>query len=206
MSSQQKEPRFRVAMLALLLLLSTTHLQAAGNGSQAAADAYRIGPEDVLEIVVWKNQEISRTVPVRPDGMISLPLVNDVQAAGLTPLELRGVLIESLQDYIPHAEVSVIVSQVNSPRVSVLGETTVGRYVLRSRTTVLDLIAQAGGLGEFAKHSKIVILRHQGDTVKRLYFNYKKALAVNGNGNANGDVENITLEPGDIILVPKSAF
>lgn len=193
--------------LVLLLLLITTSLQAAGNGSPAAVDAYRIGPEDVLEIVVWKNEEVSRKVPVRPDGMISLPLVNDVQAAGLTPMALRDVLIERLQAYIQLPEVSVIVSEVNSPRVSVLGETAkVGRYVLRSRTTVLDLIAQVGGLSEFAKTSKITILRQQGDTVKRLHFNYKKALAVNGNGDANGDVENITLEPGDIILIPKSAF
>jgi polysaccharide export outer membrane protein len=174
------------------------------NGQQRDENQYRIGPEDVLEVVVWKNQEVSRKVPVRPDGMISLPLLNDVKAAGFTPMQLRDILIKQLEEYIPNAEVSVIVTEIHSPKVSVLGETTAGRYVLRNRTTVLDFLAQVGGLKEFAAPSRIVILRSEGSTVKRIPFNYKKAIAANG--DATEEAMNFYLEPGDIILVPKSLF
>ena len=189
--------------LVVLSVVATVPVLAQENGQQRDENQYRIGPEDVLEIVVWKNQEISRRVPVRPDGMISLPLLNDVKAAGYTPMQLRDILIQRLEEYMPNAEVSVIVTEIHSPKVSVLGETAVGRYVLRSRTTVLDFLAQVGGLKEFAS-SKIVILRSEGNTVKRIPFNYKKAIAMNG--DANGEAVNFYLEPGDIILVPKSLF
>jgi len=103
---------------------------------------YRIGPEDVLDIGVWNNTTISRTVPVRPDGKISLPLLNDVQASGLTPMQLRDVLAKKLAEYVPAPEVSVIVREVRSLRVSVIGEIKPpGRYELKSRATVLDVLA-----------------------------------------------------------------
>src|SRR5229473_2076805 len=105
---------------------------------------YEIGPEDVLDIAVWNNTAISRTVPVRPDGKISLPLLNDVQAAGLTPMQLRDGLAKKLTDYMPTPEVSVIVKEVHSFKVSVLGEVKkAGQYELKSRTTVLDVVALA---------------------------------------------------------------
>ena len=164
-------------------------------GRGAAPEVYRIGPEDILQISVWKNDTLTRTVPVRPDGKISLPLLNDLQAAGLTALELREVLTRKLAEYMPSPEVSVIVSDIRSFKVSVLGEIgRPGRYELKSWTTVLDLLALAGGFTQFAARSRIVILQPDGKTMKRIPFNYNKALA--------GEQENFYLRNGDIILVP----
>lgn len=164
----------------------------------AAADGdYKIGPEDLLDIAVWNNTAISRAVPVRPDGKISLPLLNDVQAAGLTPMELRDVLAKSLAEYMPTPEVSVIVREVHSFKVSVLGEVKkAGQFELKSRTTVLDVIALAGGFTEFAARSRIVILRPSGATVKRVPFNYNKAVS------SGAQQEDLFLQPGDVVLVP----
>lgn len=158
---------------------------------------YTIGPEDVLLVSVWKNEPMSLTVPVRPDGKISLPLLNDVQAAGLTPMELRDILAKRLVEYIPAPEVSVILREVHSFKVSVIGEVKIpGRHELKSRATVLDLLAQAGGLSEFASRSRIVILRTEGTTMKRIPFNYNKVIS------GDGEQQNLPLQPGDIILVP----
>ena len=160
----------------------------------AAPDAYRIGAEDVLQISVWKNDAMTRTVPVRPDGKISLPLLNDVQAGGLTALELRTVLTTKLAEYIPSPEVSVIVSDVRSFKVSVMGEVArPGRFELRSWTTVLDVLALAGGFTQFAARSRIVILRPEGTAIKRIPFNYNRLA---------GEQENFYLRNGDIVLVP----
>jgi polysaccharide biosynthesis/export protein len=166
----------------------------AREASRAAPDAYRIGPEDVLHISVWKNEALTRTVPVRPDGKISLPLLNDVQAAGLTALELREVVTKKLAEYIPSPEVSVIVSEVRSFKVSVLGEVAKpGRFELKSWTTVLDVLALAGGFTQFAARSRIVVLHPEGTTMKRIPFNYNKVAA---------EQENFYLRNGDIVLVP----
>jgi len=165
-----------------------------GKGPATPAGDYRIGPEDMLDIAVWKNEALSRQVPVRPDGMISLPLLNDVHAEGMTPMELREVLIKRLAEYIPNPEVSVIVQEVKSPKASVLGEVAhPGRYDLKGRTTVLDVLAAAGGLTEFASRSRIVILREGGGRDRRIRFNYDKAME-------DGDA-NLELRPGDIVLV-----
>jgi polysaccharide export outer membrane protein len=162
-----------------------------------SAEPYRIGPEDLLAISVWKNEAMSRTVPVRPDGMISLPLLDDVQAAGLTAMELRDVIVKKLTDYIPAPEVSVIVTEVRSFKVSVMGEVArPARYELKSVTTVLDVLAQAGGFNQFANRSRIVILRPNGKTMTRIPFNYNKVIAAGGEG------ENFYLQSGDIVLVP----
>jgi polysaccharide export outer membrane protein len=159
-----------------------------------APDAYRIGPEDVLHISVWKNETMSRTVPVRPDGKISLPLLNDVQAAGLTALELREMLTQKLAEFLPSPEVSVIVSDVRSFKVSIIGEVArPGRFELKSWTTVLDVLALAGGFTQFATRSRMVILRPDGTTMKRIPFNYNKL---------SGEQENFYLRNGDIVLVP----
>ena len=160
----------------------------------AQPDAYRIGPEDMLQISVWKNDALSRAVPVRPDGKISLPLLNDVQAAGLTALELREALTQKLSEFIPSPEVSVIVSDVRSFKVSVMGEVArPGRFELKSWTTVLDVLALAGGFTQFATRSKLVILRPEGTTMKRIPFNYNRVA---------GEQENFYLRNGDIVLVP----
>jgi polysaccharide export outer membrane protein len=156
---------------------------------------YRIGVDDVLDIAVWNNTAISRTVPVRPDGKISLPLLNEVQAAGLTPPQLREALMAKLVDYMPAPEVSVIVREVHSFKVSVMGEVRkAGRYDLNSRATVMDALAQAGGFTEFANRSRVVIMRNEGANVKRIPFNYNRAVSQ--------ETENIFLQPGDIVVVP----
>lgn len=159
--------------------------------------AYRIGPEDVLQIIVWKNDTLSRTVSVRPDGKISLPLLDDVQAAGQTPQQLRELLSKKLTDYVAAPEVSVIVTEVRSKKVSVIGEVPKpGRYELKSRTTVLDILALAGGFNQLASRSRIVILRPDGDTMKRIPFNYNRVITAGGEG------ENMYLQAGDIVIVP----
>ncbi len=158
---------------------------------------YTIGPEDVLQISVWKNEALTRTVPVRPDGMISLPLLDDIQAAGLTPLQLRDQLSKKLTEFMPAPEVTVIVNDVKSFKVSIIGEVArPGRLELRSWTTVLDVLAQSGGFTQFANRSKIVILRPSGKTMERIPFNYNKVIV------AGGEQENFYLQPNDIVLVP----
>jgi|SRR5688572_6504900 polysaccharide biosynthesis/export protein len=157
---------------------------------------YRIGPEDVLDISVWKNPELSRTVPVRPDGKVSLPLVNDIQAAGLTPNDLRLQLTKRLSEYVPSPEVAVIIREVHSAKVSVIGLVrTPGRYEVKSPATVLDLIALAQGFTDFASRDRIVVLRQNGGTPTRIPFNYRKI--------ADGtEQDNFFVQPGDIIVVP----
>ena len=163
-------------------------------GAVEADGQYRIGPEDVLDIAVWNNTAISRTMPVRPDGKISLPLLNDMQAAGLTPSQLRDVLLQKLTDYMPAPEVSVIVREVHSFKVSVIGEIrTPGHYELKSPTTVLDLLAKAGPFTDFASRSRIFVLRSSGTAIP---FNYNKVVS------RHAPEENFFLKPGDIIVVP----
>jgi polysaccharide biosynthesis/export protein len=159
---------------------------------------YVIGPADVLEIAVWNNTLISRTVPVRPDGKISVPLLNDVQAAGLTPMQLQSFLTTALAGYIQTPEVSVIVREVHSFQVSVIGQVkTPGRYALTSRVTVLDALAMAGGLNEYADRGRIIVLRREGAITKQLPFAYDKLTP----GNGSKGQENFFLQPDDIILV-----
>jgi polysaccharide biosynthesis/export protein len=192
-------------LVALVLVgsLIVTGLAAAeerpkGPSGPAAVDGdYKIGPEDVLDIAVWNNTALSRAVPVRPDGKISLPLLNDVRVAGLTPMQLRDILTKKLAEYVPAPEVSVIVREVRSFNISVIGEIrNPGRYELKSRTTVLDVLAQAGPFSDFAARARIFVLRPNGTTTKRMPFNYSKVIA------GDGDHENFFLEPGDIVVVP----
>jgi len=201
---KQSFPRtvsLRSAAGAVLLLMTSLVGQSANAQAPAAdgarngePDVYRIGPEDMLAISVWKNEALSRTVPVRPDGKISLPLLNDVQAAGLTPMELREVLAKKFTEFVPSPEVSVIVTDVRSFKVSVIGEVArPSRYELKSWTTAVDALALAGGFTQFAARSRIVILRPDGATMKRIPFNYNKLA---------GEQENFYLRNGDILLVP----
>jgi polysaccharide biosynthesis/export protein len=161
-------------------------------------EEYRIGPEDALQIFVWKNETLSRVVSVRPDGKISLPLLGDVQASGQTARELRDTLVKRYVEFIASPEISVIVNEVKSIKVSVIGEVPkAGRYELKSRTTVLDILATAGGFGQFASRSRIFILRPEaGNKMKRIPFNFNKAVS------EGGEQENFYLQPGDIVVVP----
>ena len=209
-------PRKLFPLLLVLLAMTIAGPAFAQEPGRPASDGnhvprlgeYRIGPEDLLQISVWKNEAMSRIVPVRPDGKISLPLLNDVQAAGLTALELRDFLMQKLVDYMSNPEVSVIVTEVRSFKVSVIGEVTrPARYELKSWTTVLDVLALAGGLTPFAARSRIVILRSDGKTMTRIPFNYNKLVASRDGLldkiiNSGGEQENFYLQNGDIVLVP----
>src|SRR3954469_21069546 len=185
---------------ALALALSIFAARASAGQPPAPVEGdtqYVIGPEDVLDIAVWSNTEISRTVPVRPDGMISLPLLNDLDAAGLTPMQLREALIAKLERYMPSPLVSVIVREVHSFKVTVIGEVkTPGRYELHSRTTVLDVLALAGGFSQYASRSRITILRRQGDTVRELPYDFERITRA---GSKAGQ-DNLCVQPGDIIV------
>jgi len=162
----------------------------------AGLEEYKIGPEDILAISVWKNEAMSRVLPVRPDGMISLPLLDDVMAAGLTPTELRNVLAQRLAEYVPSPAVTVIVNDVKSFKVSVIGEVTKpARYELKSRTSVLDVLALAGGFNQFASRSRIVVLRQEGEKRVRIPFNYNRV-------TSDSVEEDLYLKPNDIVLVP----
>ena len=168
----------------------------ANSNALDTAVEYQIGPEDVLDISVWKNPELSRTVPVRPDGKVSLPLLNDFRAAGLTPSDLREQLVARLSDFVPTPEVSVIVREVHSRKIAVVGAVkTAGRYELKSPMTVLEAIALAQGFTDFAARDRIVVLRQSGGTTTRIPFNYRKI--------AEGmEQENFFVRPGDIVVVP----
>jgi polysaccharide biosynthesis/export protein len=159
---------------------------------------YVIGPGDVLQITVWKNDTLSRSLPVRPDGKISMPLLHDVQAAGLTAMQLRDKIATALAEFMPNPEVAVSVTDVRSMRVSILGEVAKpGVLELRGQTTILEALAMAGGFKDFASPSKITVIRvdEQGKT-KRLKFNYNKAVST------GSDEENLVLRSGDVIVVP----
>ncbi len=198
-----------VALLTGLMLVSTAGAQQAAVKSAprpalnapamgvAVASDYIIGPEDMLQVSIWKNEAMSRTLPVRPDGKISLPLLHDITAAGLTPLQLRDKIAAALAEFMPNPEVSGSVMQVNSYRVSVLGEVQKpGVLQLKAPTTVLEALALAGGFRDFASPSKIVIFRKDASgQTQKLRFNYNRAVGSAGE-------ENVSLKSGDVVVVP----
>jgi len=159
--------------------------------------SYKIGPQDVLRIDVWKEAEISRSVPVRPDGKISLPLLNDVQAEGLTAMELANVITEGLKKYITSPQVTVSISEINSRRVYVTGEVTrPGAFPLLPNMTVLQALTSAGGFTQFARTKKIYVLRSESGKPVKHPFNYNDVV------KGNRQEDNIVLQPGDTIVVP----
>jgi polysaccharide export outer membrane protein len=163
----------------------------------ADSDKYVIGPEDVLSIHVWKEDALTRQVPVRSDGKISLPLIDEVQAAGLTPLQLKEKLTLRLKEFIDNPSVSVIVTEANSQKVYVSGEVrTPGVYRLRGETTLLQVIPMAGGFTEWADQKRVLIIRKEGEKNKRIVVNYKKI--VSGEDMSANSV----LKSGDTIIVP----
>jgi polysaccharide export outer membrane protein len=160
-------------------------------------DQYVIGPEDVLYIHVWKEEALTRTVPVRMDGKISLPLIQEVKATGLTPLQLKEVLMRKFREFIENPIVSVTVVEVNSYKVYVMGQVkSPGVHRLRSETTVTQIIVMAGGFTEWANQKKIMIVRKEDGREKRIKVNYKKIM---NSGNPNSDV---ILKAGDTIIIP----
>jgi polysaccharide biosynthesis/export protein len=161
-------------------------------------NTFVIGNNDMLAISVWKEPDISRTLPVRSDGRISLPLAGEIQAAGLTPLKLEHDIASKLQNYISEPEVTVIVQQINSQKFNVLGMVArPGSYPLTNSSTILDAIALAGGFRDFAKQKSIYVLRQNPDgTQARMPFNYKQVI------KGRNSVENVKLQANDTIVVP----
>jgi polysaccharide export outer membrane protein len=203
-----KTPIGRARLLAALVLAAlltasmgaqsaTTDQTAAATAAKAHDDNFVIGNDDVLTINVWKEPDISRSVPVRSDGKISLPLVGEVQAAGLTPLKLEKDIAAKLKNYISEPEVTVIVQQVNSQKFNILGQVVrPGSYALANSPTVLDAIALAGGFRDFAKKKSIYVLRQGASGESRIPFNYKDV------SQGKNMSQNIRLQPGDTIIIP----
>jgi polysaccharide biosynthesis/export protein len=163
-----------------------------------AADAnYTIGAQDVLDISVWKEPEVSRVVPVRPDGKISLPLLNDVQAAGLTPGALAAQITESLKKYVTNPQVTVIITTINSQRVYLLGEVTrPGAFPMIPGMTVLQAVSSGGGFTQFARTKNIYVLRMENGKQVKYPFNYKEVIS------GKKPEQDILLKAGDTIVIP----
>ena len=172
----------------------------AGAGAVAAATEsaeYVIGPDDVLSIVFWRDKDLSSDAVVRPDGRISLPLLNDVDAAGLTPSRLRARLTEEARRYVEDPNVTVVVRQINGRKVFVTGEIAKpGSYPLIGRTSVLQMLAIAGGLREYADAKNILVLRLEENRTVRHTFNYQDV------SKGKDLTQNLELKPGDTIVVP----
>ena len=178
---------------------SASALEETGPAITAATTdpAYVIGPQDVLDVNVWKEPDMTRIVPVRPDGKITLPLINDVQAAGSTPQQLAATVTERLRKFITEPQVTVIVTQINSQRVFVVGEVLrAGAFPLVPGTTVLQALASAGGFTTFANVKKIHVMRVVNGKHIELPFNYREVL------KGDNPDQNIKLEPGDTVVVP----
>ncbi len=164
-------------------------------GAGVDAEHYVIGAEDNLQITVWKEPTLSGTVPVRPDGRISLVLVGDMQAAGRTPMQLADDITVRLKKYIQDPNVSVVVMSVNSQKIFLVGEVgKVGPVMMTAGMTALQAISAGGGLTPYANAKKIYILRNEGGKQQKIPFNYKAVL--------KGDVQGPELKPGDTIVVP----
>lgn len=158
---------------------------------------YVIGPEDVLEVVFWREKDLSGQVMVRPDGMVSLPLLNDVQAAGLTPEQFRLKLLEAAGRYVENPSAAVIVRTINSRKVFVAGEVgKPGAYALGGPMTVMQLLTLAGGFKEYADNKNIAIVRVEGGKTVRHKFNYKDY------ARGKNPQQDIQLKPGDTVIVP----
>ena len=197
-----------MATTALLSQASGTQPSAAPKNDNASAKApdevqaanvgsdYIIGADDTLHISVWKEPDLTETLPVRPDGKISMPLLNDITAAGLTPLQLRDTITERLKKYIADPRVTVVVTGMNSRRVFVTGEVThTGPMTLLPHMTVLQALAQAG-FTQFANPKAIYLLRTENGKQQKIPFNYKEVV------KGNHPEQNIMLKPGDTIVVP----
>lgn len=168
--------------------------------AEVAADStnYIIGSEDVLYIHVWKEEHLSRTVPVRIDGKISLPLVDEIQAAGFTPLQLKDLLMQRLKEFVDIPNISVMVMEANSFKVYISGQIkNPGVYRLRSETSLLQIIPMAGGFTDWANQKKILIIRKENGKEKRITVNYKKIV------KGDDKNSNIILKSGDTIIVPE---
>lgn len=176
---------------------ATADASAAAQKTATADPNYIIGAQDVLDISVWKEADVSRVVPVRPDGKISLPLLNDVQAAGLTPAQLAAQITVSLKKFVTNPQVTVIVTAINSQRVYISGEVTrPGAFPLQPGMNVIQGLSSAGGFTQFAKTKSIYVLRLEDGKQQKYPVNYKDVIS------GKHPEQNILLRAGDTIIVP----
>jgi polysaccharide export outer membrane protein len=187
----------RAAVAGVLLAAACASSKGFGKPTdRPEAGEYRIGREDVLEVVVWHEPELTRVVPVRPDGKISLPLAGEVEAAGKTPAELQAGLTSALKPYIQDTTVAVLVREINASRVFVLGEVTrPGGFPLRGAMTVMQAIALAGGRSEFAKDEVVWLRQETGGKIGRVSLSFRELVK----GEAAGA---LWLRAGDVLYVP----
>ena len=165
--------------------------------AQVASEDYVIGADDVLSVVFWREKELSVDAVVRPDGKISLPLMNEVMAAGLTPEQLRDRITKQASAFVKDPQATVVVKEVNSRKVYITGQVEKpGAYPLSARLSVMQLIAMAGGLKEYAKSDRIVVMRLERGREVRHRFDYKKVL------EGRDDAQNLEMRPGDTVVVP----
>lgn len=186
-----------VIMLTAVALLAGVVWLPAAEETKVPQDMYQLGPEDLVTVMVWKNEALSRTVAIRPDGWISLPLIGDVKAAGVSPMQLKGAIVDKLKDFVAEPNVTVIVDDIRSFKIYIIGEVArPGVYPLKSATTIVQALAMAGGFTQFASRGRIMVLRREADKEGGLRFNY--------NDIASGTdlSKNLLLKPGDTIIVP----
>ena len=200
-SSQERRVKSTISLvIALVALLSSPSLAQSPSSTPLSAAAvgssYVIGADDTLHVSVWKEPDLTATLPVRPDGMISLPLLNDVQAAGLTPMQLAALLTERLKKYLSDPRVTVVVTQINSQRVYLTGEVLhTGAIPMTPNMTVLQALSSAG-FTQFANTKGIYVLRTENGKQQKYSVNYKQLV------KGNGLDKNIVLKAGDTIVVP----
>jgi polysaccharide export outer membrane protein len=198
LQDKEKKPAKQAAPATMAQNDAFANEEAASKITPATTDPdYIIGPEDVIDINVWKEPDMTRIVPVRPDGKISLPLINDVQAAGSTPQQLATTVTDKLRKFLTEPQVTVIVTQINSQRVFVVGEVIrAGAFPLIPGMTVLQALASAGGFTTFADMKKIHVMRLVNGKHVEMPFNYREVL------KGDNPDQNIKLEPGDTVVVP----
>ncbi len=188
-----------IVFLSMLVCLVSVSVFGQGNSEnqQKSQDEYVIGAGDNLSIQVWREPNLSGNFTVRPDGKITFPLLNDIKAEGLTPLQLKKVIESGLTKYISAPVVTVVVTSANSKNIFVMGKVNnPGKYPLTGPTTVLQALAQAGGLAEWAKGDEIVILRTENGKQRKIEFDYDDV------SKGKHLEQNIFLKPGDTIVVP----
>ena len=212
--NKRAKTALRYLLVLVLVAFSTAAVSAAGSTvkqttkpavtSEVRNDTsylYMIGPEDILEISVWRNDDLSKVVTVRPDGAISLPLIGDIAAAGRTPDELREIIIERLKEFQETVAVSVIVLEVNSYRIYILGEVVnPGSYLIKRRTSVVQAIAIAGGFNQYASKNKLVLIRERnapGAREEKISIRFDDIVKAKSRQD-----NNMILKAGDTIYVP----
>ncbi len=192
-----KKNNFIVVIFILLFILTNLVLPVHSIAKRLDVPFYKIGPGDILEISVWQDERLNRKVLVPPDGVISYPLIGDIDVKNLTVADLRKIITERLKDYVPDAIVTVMLVEVNSLKAYVIGKVNrPGEYPIGLNTDVMQILAMAGGLTPFASPDKIIILRREGNKIVKIHFNYNEVI------HGKHLEQDIILKRGDVIVVP----